>query len=96
MGKVSGFYKQSIYDTTPGFETMQRIFSKFSGYKRALTLSTVDIETGAVINLTDENTPFELLYKAVVASASVPGFFPPTELHGMKLVDGMTAYNTNV
>lgn len=43
-----------------------------------------------------ENTPIENLYKAVVASASVPGAFPPTELNGMLLVDGMTAYNTNV
>ena len=40
--------------------------------------------------------PFKDLYKGVIASASVPTAFPPTELNGMKLVDGMTAYNTHV
>ena len=48
------------------------------------------------MNLTEKNTPIEELNKAVVASASVPGFFPWTEFNGMKLVDGMTAYNINV
>jgi len=72
------------------------MLAPFTEYKRAISLSSVDIETGAVVNLTEKNTPIDKLYKAVIASASVPGFFPPTKLHGMKLVDGMTAYNTNV
>ena len=48
------------------------------------------------MNLTEKNIPFEDLHKAVFASASIPGFFPWTEFNGMKLVDGMTAYNINV
>ena len=46
--------------------------------------------------MTDENTPLDQLHLAVLASASVPGAFPPTEVNGKLLVDGMTAYNTNV
>jgi len=49
-----------------------------------------------VVLLTDENTPVHELYKAVVASASVPGFFLPTKIGGKLLVDGMTAWDTNV
>ena len=96
MGPVSGLYSESVYDTSVGLETMKRLLSPFKEYKRAFSLSTVAIETGAIVNLTDETIPIEDLHRAVVASASVPGIFPATEINGMKLVDGMTAYNTNV
>lgn len=96
MGPVSGFYSESIYDSKPAFKTMKKLLAPFDGYKRAISLSAVDIENGQVVHLTNENTPFEDFHKAVIASASVPGFFPYTEYNGMKLVDGMTAYNTNV
>ena len=36
------------------------------------------------------------MYQSVLASASVPGAFPPTIIDGRSLVDGMTAYNTNL
>jgi len=72
------------------------LLAPFSEYKRAISLAAVDIETDLIETLTDQNTPFSELHKAVVASASVPGFFPPTQLNGKLLVDGMTAYNTNV
>ena len=94
---TAGLYKEkSIYDTSPGFNTLQEILAPFTEYKRAFGLSSVNIETGAVVTLTEKNMKIEDLYKAVIASASVPGFFPPTELNGQMLVDGMTAYNTNV
>jgi len=94
-GPVEGLYRPSIFDSSPGFETLKRIFEGFDGYKRHLSLTAVDIETGHVVNMTDENTPFEELHKAVIASASVPGIFSPTEIDGRILVDGMTAYNVN-
>lgn len=95
-GVAAGLYKQSMFDTSPGFVTMQSVLSPYSEYKRAFGLSAVNIETGQVVTMNEKNTPIQDLYKAVIASASVPGAFPPTELNGMKLVDGMTAYNTNV
>ena len=85
-----------MYDTSPAYETMKRLYSSFHEYKRGFSLSAVDIETGEVVLLTDKNTPMEHLDKAVIASASVPGFFPPTKIGGRLLVDGMTAWNTNV
>ena len=92
---VSGLYRHSMYDTTPGFKTMKRLIKHFHGYKRALSLSSVDVETGQIVTLTDKNTRFGDLHKAIMASASVPGFFPPTKLNGRLLIDGMTAWNTN-
>ena len=50
---VEGLYSESMYDTSPAYETMNRLFSPFHEYKRAFSLSTVDIETGEVVLLTD-------------------------------------------
>ena len=96
LGMAGGLLSPSFYDNTVGLSTMKKLLSQFDGYKRAISLSAVNVETGQVVNLTNENTLFEDLHKAVIASASVPGFFPYMELNDMKLVDGMTAYNTNV
>ena len=95
LGMIAGLDHVSIYDTTPGKEYLQEHLAPYSEYKRKLTLSAVDIQNGQIVNMTDENTPVDQLYLAVLASASVPGAFPPTEVDGRLLVDGMTAYNTN-
>lgn len=92
---VSGLYKESMYDTSPAFDTMKRLLAPFNQYKRAFSLSAVDVSSGEIVTMTDENTKFGDLHRAVVASASVPGFFPPTKMDNMLLVDGMTAWNTN-
>ena len=36
------------------------------------------------------------LADAVLASSSIPGIFPPLELHGRTLIDGGTIWNINV
>ena len=41
-----------------------------------------------------ENT--KELADAVFASSSIPGIFPPSELHGRTLIDGGTIWNINV
>lgn len=53
MGLVSGLFQPSIYDTAVGIETLSRILSRFDGYKRAISLSAVEIQTGAIINMTE-------------------------------------------
>lgn len=93
---AEGLTHVSIYDTSPGKAYLQEHLAPFTEYKRKLTLSAVDIENGQIVNMTDENTPVDQLYLSVLASASVPGAFPPTEINGRLLVDGMTAYNTNI
>ena len=59
MGLVSSLYSESVYDTTPGFKTLKKMLAPFTEYKRAMSLSSVDIETGAVVNLTEKNTPID-------------------------------------
>lgn len=54
---MSGLYSESIYDTRPGLETLKSLLEPFTEYKRAMVLSTVEIETGAIVNLTEKNTP---------------------------------------
>ena len=56
----------------------------------------MDANTGNKVTFTDEDVPFDQFYKAVMGSASVPGAFPPTSFNGHLLMDGMTAYNTDV
>ena len=88
--------RSSLYDTSPGFSTLRTILAPFSDYKRKMSLSAVDIGSGEIVNMTDANTKKDNLYQSVIASASVPGAFPPTVINGLQLVDGMTAYNTNI
>ena len=74
---------------------MKNLLEPFGEYKRPFNFSSVNIETGAIVNLTEKNLPFKDAHLGVIASGSVPVAFPPIELNGMKLVDGMTAYNTH-
>ena len=46
--------------------------------------------------MTEKDFSFNELPYAVMGSASVPMFFPPTPFKGHLLMDGMTAYNTDV
>ena len=92
--------RNSLYDTSPGFETLRKIIAPFSEYKRKMSLSAVDIGSGEIINMTDENTKIGVLNTSIIASASVPGAFPPTWVNvdgaNHQCVDGMTAYNANI
>ena len=45
--------------------------------------------------MTDEDIEYKDFHRAVIASASVPGAFPPTQVGDHLLIDGMTAYNTD-
>ena len=48
------------------------------------------------ITMTDKDIEFEDLPIAVMGSAAVPGIFPMAYYQGHYLIDGMTAYNTDV
>ena len=92
---VALFEMRSLYDTTPAISTFGRIFGP-NGYKKHLALSAVDVNTGEKVYMTDEHIPFDELPHAVLGSASVPIAFPPTKWGGHLMMDGMTAYNTDV
>ena len=90
------FNAESVYDTSPGIETYKRLFKEFDGYKRRFTLSAVDVNTGEKVTMNEHEVPYDDLPIAVLGSASVPGFFPATRFKEHLLIDGMTAYNTDV
>ena len=92
---IAMFEEHSLYDTTPAIATFGRIFGT-GGYKKHLALSAVDANTGEKVTMTDEQIPFNELPTAVLGSASVPIAFPSTRYGGHLLMDGMTAYNTDV
>jgi len=92
---IALFEERSLYDTTPAIATFGKIFGTV-GYKKHVALSAVDANTGEKVYMTDETVPFNELPTAVLGSASVPIAFPPTEYGGHRLMDGMTAYNTDV
>lgn len=57
---------------------------------------TVDANTGEEIQYNEKNTAWGDFAQAALASSSVPGIFPPQAFEGHMLIDGMTAWNTNV
>ena len=75
---------------------MKAILGGFDGFKRKVSVSAVDANTGQKVTFTDENVPYDQFYHAVMGSASVPGAFPPHAFEKHLLMDGMTAYNTDV
>ena len=93
---IALFEDVSLYDTSPGLDTYKRIFGDFTEFKRNIALSAVDANTGDKITFTDKEINFSDLPIAVLGSASVPVAFPPTAFKGHLLIDGMTAYNTDV
>ena len=72
------------------------MFAPYTEFKRKITISAVDANTGLKITMTDKEIDFKDLPIAVMGSASVPGVFPVTPYLGHHLIDGMTAYNTDV
>jgi predicted acylesterase/phospholipase RssA len=51
-------------------------------YKRKVSIQSVDLNTGKVI-IFDESVPENLRAKAILSSASIPGFFPPVKIDDM-------------
>ena len=74
-------FMPSLYDTRPGAETFMKILDRYpEGFKRNVSVSAVDANTGKRVVMTDETVPFKDFHLAVLGSASVPGAFPPTRL----------------
>lgn len=67
-----------------------------TAFKRKIVCDAVDSETGIINSITENDIPHSEYYKVVLASASVPGFFPNTEIRGHRFMDGMAGYNTDV
>jgi NTE family protein len=94
-GYSAALWKPSAFDTSVGLAYLTDRMKEFDGFKRKVSLATTDINTGECLTFGDHNIEWSELPQAVLASAAVPGFFPPQNFKGHLLVDGMTAWNTN-
>ena len=95
IGEIVGFWKKGFYNTEPGSRWLKDRFGKLSmlvnkdipyseqlnsrGFKRMISVSAIDVETGEVVLYNEMNTEFDEFYMAVMASAAMPGVFPPIE-----------------
>ena len=66
------------------------------GFKRAISVSAIDVQNGEITIFDEYNTPYDEFYLAVAASSAMPGVFPPVSYQGHILMDGGVAYNTQV
>ena len=75
---ASGFIdKPSLFDTSPGLKTFRGFLDEFSGFKRRISATAADINSGKSHVMTDLDTDFSEFHYAVTSSASIPGVFPP-------------------
>lgn len=76
---------------------LKRLLNRHFGESRVedaavpLHVVATDMNTGAEVVLSSGN-----IVSAVLASAAIPGVFPPVEMDGRKLIDGGVANNTPV
>lgn len=83
----------SVYDVTP-LENMLAEFvspTRIALSGRRLRVQYAVLETGELVTVTDSGTD---IVKGILASASIPVFFPPVQLQGQHLVDGGVRNNT--
>ena len=97
MGDAQAMFEApSLYDTSPGVEFLKEILGNYDGFKKKVSASAVDANTGNKVTFTDEDVDYKDFHMVVIGSASVPVAFPPTKYKHHLLMDGMTAYNTDV
>ena len=69
----------------------------FSSFKRRVTISATNVNEGIFTEFDQTNITFDQVGDAAVASASIPGVFPPFHWEdGRIFMDGMAVYNLNI
>ena len=84
-----------ILDSSPLKEFIESVLGNKSFYRK-LIVGAVDLQTGSFLNIDADDLEMEERATAILASASVPGVFPITQLRNYSLVDGSTAWNLNL
>jgi predicted acylesterase/phospholipase RssA len=62
--------------------------NRFDGLRATLRIVATDIDTGETVAFGGPGTPDVPISRAVLASAAVPGLFPPVKIAGRWFVDG--------
>ena len=96
-GAVQGtLLHQGALDNSPLLNYLQGVVAQFDDYKRRVTLSAVDVNTGEYTEFSQKDISLAELPDAAVSSASIPLIFPPHNWEGKGLfMDGGTVYNVN-
>ncbi len=97
LGKLSTVYRlvrgRALYDSAPLADLVQRTLSTAAISASPLSLHVHATELGKRRQVTATNhSPY--LLDAIVASASIPGAFPPRIIGGVPFVDGGVVANT--
>lgn len=86
---------ETLFDATQYFQTVRQTvsFEAIRNSRIALTIAATNWDTGELAifgnsEMTDERGP-----QIVLASASIPGIFPPQEIDGASYVDGSVLLN---
>ena len=95
-GAIDGlFNKAGFFDNSPLLSFVTNIFKQKGSFQRQIVVSAVDVNTGKY-QVFDNSLGFDKFPTAIVASASIPFIFPHRDFDGFVLMDGSTAWNTNL
>ena len=72
------FFKEpSLLDDDSAIRTITEFISERGSIQRRFVASAMDVNLGEYVPQTQENTSFEQLPQAMLASGSIPTVFPP-------------------
>ena len=90
------FSEQGLVDNSPLLEFIKSILGNKT-FQRKLITGAVDLHHGGFVQLdSDEMADNEEAALSLLASASLPGLFPPTHLRNYTLIDGGSVWNLNI
>ena len=89
--------KGGLLDNSPLDAFLKNVSKDFTEYGRRTTIGAANVNTGEFHTFDQKNTSIHDLYRASVASASIPTVFPPYNWDGVGLfMDGGTINNVNI
>ena len=70
--------EKGCLNTDPALQFLKDMLATFpEGYKRQVALGATDVKKGEFVTFTNQNTSFDSLHQAALASGSIPFVFPP-------------------
>lgn len=86
-----------MVDNSPLLTFMQKVVYPFDEYKKRITITSANVNTGEYTEFDQTNLDFKDLPEAALCSASIPVVFPPHQWTNKGVfMDGGTEYNINL
>ena len=102
-GVLNGLLNErGIFDDSPLLDYLQNIYEEFKKkngtpvLKRKIVIGSVDSQTAELKTFTEALEPESDFPHAVQCSASIPGAFDFQSFSGGEMIDGSTAWDTNI